>query len=330
MATLAVSGVCAEEPDHAQHAGNHHMSAEDLATLRAKIPLYQSLTDERINETMGRMTDSEAYLSPAGVRNRVGVLALGHGYGEKGNKQFEAGFAEVAKTYPTAVGLGMSMMGSAHIRTGIDKLEAAGARTIVVLPTEIGERTNLTRQWKYIFGRDDNSAYLDVPRVSPRAQIVLARTPTASPIVTAILIDNLRGISKEPARELGIVIAHGPTDEQENQEELADLQVHAQDIRKALGLSDVLAVTLQDDAPTAVRQANVDRLRERMKAATAAGKRVIVTPILITGQGFVSNKIRKDLEGLDYEMADIGIAESPRFPQWVAEAVASARRTQKK
>jgi hypothetical protein len=61
-----------------------------------------------------------------------------------------------------------------------------------------------------------------------------------------------------------------------------------------------------------------------MKAATAAGKRVIVTPILITGQGFVSNKIRKDLEGLDYEMADIGIAESPRFPQWVAEAVAVA------
>jgi hypothetical protein len=321
VAALAVGMVRAEEIDHSQHAG-HHMSADQLATLRAKLPLYQSYTDDQINENMTRMTDSEAYLSPAGVRNDVGVLALGHGYGAKGNEQFKAGFAEVAKIHPTAVGLGMSMMGSAHIRTALESLEAAGARTIIVLPTEVGERSNLTRQWKYIFGQDDRSAYLDVPRVTPKARILFAPTPTASPIVTAILIDNLRTVSKDPAREFGVVVAHGPTDEQENQEELAQLAVHARGIRKALGLSEVIAVTLQDDAPTAVRQANVDRLRERMKAASASGKRVIVTPLLITGRGYISMKIAKDLEGLDYQMADIGMAESPRFPQWVKETLA--------
>jgi hypothetical protein len=34
-------------------------------------------------------------------------------------------------------------------------------------------------------------------------------------------------------------------------------------------------------------------------------------------------KIRRDLEGLDYAMVDVGIAESPLFPRWVDETVAT-------
>ena len=324
----AASGAAAEEMDHSQHTGHHQMTAEQLATLRAKIPLYQSLTDEQISESMGRMRDVEDYLSPATVRDGIGVLALGHGYGDKGDAQFKAGFAEVAKTHPTAVGLGMAMMDSGHIQRAVDQLEAAGAKTIVVLPTEVGEPSNLTRQWDYIMGRDDRSAYLDVPRLKTGARLVVARTPTASPVIGEILAANLRTISRDPAREFAVVVAHGPTDEQENQKELAALAGHARAIRSALGLSDVIAVTLQDDAPTAVRQANVDRTRDRIRAEAARGKRVLVTPVLITSGGFVSMKIRKDLEGLQFDIVDSGITESPLFPQWVAETVAAATASQ--
>lgn len=321
------TGAAAQGDDHSAHqghAGRHAMSAEDLATLRAKIPLYASYTDEQINASMGRMRDVEDYLSPAGVRDGVGVLALGHGYGDKGDAQFKAGFAGVAQTRPTAVGLGMAMMDSGHIQRAVDALEAAGAKTIVVLPTEIGQRTNLTRQWNYILGREDRSAYLDVPRVKTNAKLVMATTPTASPVVTDILVANLRTISREPAREVAVILAHGPTDTQENAEELADLERHAAGARRALGAAGAWAATLQDDAPTAVREANVQRIRERIAAETAAGRRVLVTPILITGGGYVSMKIRKDLEGLAFEMVDLGLAESPLFPKWVEETVAAA------
>jgi len=147
----AVAALPAGAEDHADHQAHeahaaHAMSAQDLATLRSKVPLYRSFTDQQINESMGRMHDTEDYLSPAGLRGEVGVLALGHGYGDQGNAQFEAGFAEIAQSRPTAAALGMAMMGSAHIQRAADALEAAGAKTIVVVPTEIGQRTDLTRQ----------------------------------------------------------------------------------------------------------------------------------------------------------------------------------------
>lgn len=324
VAALATAGARADEPvDHSAHAG-HAMSAADLATLRAKIPLYRSYTDEQINASMARMRDVDAYLSPAGVRDGTGVLALGHGYGDAGDAQFKAGFAEMAKVRPTAVGLGMAMMDSSHVQRAVDALEAAGATTIVVLPTEIGRRTNLTRQWNYILGREDVSAYLDVPRLETKARIVVAPSPTASTAVTEILVANLRTISRAPAREVALIIAHGPTDAEENREELEDLERHAAGARAALGLAGAFAATLQDDAPTAIRDANVKRIRDRIATETAAGRRVLVAPVLITGRGVVSKKIRRDLEGLDYEMVDVGLAESPLFPRWVAEAVAAA------
>ncbi len=323
--TLAAFPAAAEEMDHSAHAGQtHDMSAEDLATLRSKIPLYQSLTDAQINESMGRMSDTEAYLSPPGVNGSVGVLALGHGYGDKGNDQFKAAFSRVAGRQPTAVGLGMAMMDSSHIQRAVDKLEAAGAKTIVVLPVEIGETSNLTRQWDYILGRDDRSAYLDVPRVKSNARIVRGRSPTASDVVTDILVGNLRSISRTPAKEVAIVVAHGPTDEQENRRQLEMLERHARGIKARLGFADVMVTTLQDDAPTAIRDANVAKLRARLSAATQSGKRVLVTPILMTGGGFVSGKIRRDLAGLEFEMADSGLSESPLFGNWIDQAVADS------
>ncbi|MEO8225479.1 MAG: hypothetical protein ABI661_11810, partial [Gammaproteobacteria bacterium] len=153
--------------DHSMHEGHagHQMAAAQLALLRKKVPLYAGFTDEQINENMGRMVaDSQVYLSSDSLRDQVGVLGLGHGYAGNGNQQFAAGYAPVAAVHPTAVGLGMSMMGSGHIQAAVNRLEAAGATTIVVLPSETSETSSLVRQWQYIFGLTDNSGYLEVPR----------------------------------------------------------------------------------------------------------------------------------------------------------------------
>lgn len=324
LSVLALSVRADDHSAHQQHGDAHAMSAEDLATLRSKVPLYRTFTDQQINESMGRMRDVEDYLSPPGLRGEVGVLALGHGYGDQGDAQFEAGFAEVAKTRPTAAALGMAMMGSVHMQRAVDALEAAGAKTIVVVPTEIGQRTDLTRQWLYILGLEEHSAYLDVPRLKTKARLVMAAGPTASSVVSDILAANLRTISRDPAHEVAVIIAHGPADEQENAAELADLEQHAATVRKALGLAGAWAATLQDDAPAAMREANVKRVRDHIAAETAAGRRVLVTPLLITGRGYVSKKIHKDLEGLEIEMVDVGLTESPLFAKWVATTVEAA------
>lgn len=323
---VSAAGEGAAATDHSQHQGHegHQMTHEQIEILKSKIELYRPYTDEQINAAMSRMYEAQEYLSPPAVRNEIGILGLGHGYKAEGDALFKRGYAGVAGVYPTAVGLGMTMMDSAHIQTAVDQLEAAGAKTIVVLPTEVGDNTSLIRQWNYAFGLSDKSSYLDVPRIRSEARIVVARTPTTSPLVTQILADYVRGASRNPAGEVVVMIAHGPEDPADNEKELANLATHAAGIKAATGVADVRYGTLQDDAPPEIRQKNVDRMREWIAGATASGRKVIVVPVVIVSRSGVSGRIAKDLAGLEYVSTEKGIAEHALFDQWIRETVAAA------
>lgn len=310
--------------DHSQHHGHggHEMSAEQLAVLRQKVPLYAGFTDAQINENMARMTaDSQEYLSDPSVRDAVGVLGLGHGYAGDGNAQFKAGYAAVAREHPTAVGLGMSMMDSAHVQAAVDALEAAGAKTIVVLPSETSETSSLVRQWHYMFALTDNSGYLEVPRIRTSAKIVMMNSPTRSPIIGRILAENLRTAIRNPAGEAALLVMHGPESQAENEDELRNLGRLAAIVQAETGLSEVFYGSLQDDAPAPIRAANVQRMREWIERTAAAGKTVLVEPVLLTAGGRVSQKIRKDFDGLTYTFVDKGMIGHPLFAEWVRESV---------
>lgn len=313
--------------DHSQHHGHagHEMTAEQLATLRRKLPLYAGFTDQQINDNMSRMPpDTQAYLSAPAVRGAVGVLGLGHGYAGDGNEQFKAGYAEVAKSHPTAVGLGMSMMSSAHVQTAVDGIEAAGARTIVVLPSETSATSSLIRQWQYMFGLRSDSAYLDVPKIRTGARVVMTPPPTRSPVIGRILAENLRTVSRAPEREAALLVMHGPENPDENAEELRNLEKLAAIVAAETGIADVFYGSLQDDAPPAVRAANVQAMRDWIAGARADGKTVLVEPVLLTAGGRISQKITRDFDGLDYTLVDRGMIGHPLWGQWVQAAVASA------
>ena len=229
--------------------------AHDLATLRRRIPLYAGYSDQQINDSMARMVDSERYLSPDRVRSDVGILALGHGYGDPGNDQFIGAYRKVATVHRTAAGLGMAMMGSGHIQAAIDKLEKAGAKIIVALPTEVGDDTSLIRQWRYIFGDPIEASYLDVPRVKSKAIVVLApHTPIMSPIAGRILTDFAKAAVREPAREAAILIVHGPEDPADNVKLMKVMADHAATVKLGSGLSEA-----RSTASTAIEDAKRDK-----------------------------------------------------------------------
>ncbi len=316
-----------EAMDHSMHQGHtgHQMTPEQIAFLRKKVPLYAGFTDEQVNENMSRMApDTQAYLSSDSLRDSIGVLGLGHGYAGDGNEQFKAGYAGVATVHPTAVGLGMSMMDSGHIQAAVSRLEAAGATTIVVLPSETSETSSLVRQWRYILGQDDVSGYLEVPRVKTSAKIIMMRSPTRSPIIGELLADNLKGVSRNPAREAVMIIMHGPESAEENADELRNLEKLAAIVKTVTGIQDVSYGSLQDDAPPQVRAANVQGMRDWIERASASGKTVFVEPVLLTAGGRVTQKIRKDLDGLNYTLVDKGMIGHPLFSRWVSETVAAA------
>lgn len=315
-------GNAAEQGGGHDH-GQHEMTAEQLAELRAKIPLYQEYSDQDIAMGMSRMKNTWGWVAETEASGKVGVLALAHGFKKEANQQFTARFERTGEAYPTTYAFGMAMMTSDHIQSAITALEEAGAETIIVIPTTTADNSTLVQQWDYIFGKTDESAYLDVPRVKSSAQVVWTDTPTADPIVTSIMLAYARELSTDPANELLIIMGHGPQSQADNEKELMILARHAEALKIEGGFNDVKFGNVQDDAPTEVRAANVAAIRGNAQDAVDQGHDVIIVTTSLTNSGVVK-RMKSDVEGLA-AFNDKGLMEHPLFGSWIDKVVAQAR-----
>lgn len=323
VAALMVVGA-GTTPAAAQDHSRHQMTDAQFAELREKVALYREFTDEQIMENMGRMGPNfHVYLSEAGTAGNVGVLALGHGYEPSGNEAFKTAYVPTAGKHPTAVAFGMAMMSSDHIQAAVDELTNSGADTVLVMPVTTLKSGGLIGQWRYIFGLRDDAPWMSVARVESDARIVFGPTPTTDPLISEILLDNATQLSRDPAIEVVALIAHGPDNAEANAKELVILEQHAAVIRAGRAFAEVRGFTLQDDAPTAVREANIEKVRNWVQAATDQDRRVIVLTTLPV-KGSVHKKIRRDLEGLDYLLSEKGVVENVLFSEWIDAVIATA------
>lgn len=298
----------------------HNVTPEVADELRAKIPLFSGYSDAEIGLSMEMMGSNYAwYLSGDDVAGTQGVLMLLHGF-KNSDPRFKAQVEPMSRIFPTAMAPGMSMMMSDHIQLAIDDIEAAGAKTIVVVPIVSTRYNTMMRQWEYILGRRDEAAYATVPRVEADAEILIAPPPGDDPLVAEILIDHALELSEDPAQEFVVIAAHGPQETDDNERALAELRTLARYVREDGGFAGSDAMTLQDDTPPEIRDRNVEKLRAIVSGAQAKGYDVIVVTNLI-GTRTIQSKLRSDLKGLDYRFSPKGITEHPNFMKWMGEAV---------
>lgn len=316
------------QEDHSQHRmapqnqdhDHSSMTQEQFDELRQKIEFYRDLPNEAIVASMSRMRNMGGMISDAGVMGDVGILALAHGYTDEGNVQWMEKFDSVSKTYPTAYGLGMAMMGGEHIQRAIDGLEAAGAKTILVLRTETGEANSLVYQWEYIFGRRDESAYLSGPRVKSDAEIIWGPSPTAHPIMADIMLDHAKELSTNPENEMVMIMGHGAMTKKENDMDLEILSKHAAQIKDKGGFQDVKYWNVQDDLPPDGRAANVTKIRNMIQDAKDQGMDVIVVTNVLT-QSSVMGRLKADADGLGAKFSERGLMQNPLFSEWIKTAL---------
>ena len=113
----------------------HNVTPEIANELRENVPLFANYSDAELNLSMEMMgSNYEWYISEANVQGDQGLLLLMHGFRERGDAAFKKDMQPMANIFPTAMAAGMSMMMSDHIQWGVKDLEAAGVKTIVVVP----------------------------------------------------------------------------------------------------------------------------------------------------------------------------------------------------
>lgn len=306
----------------AQHT--HDMGSDMYDALRDKIPLYREYTNEQIDLSMLMMGPNyEAYISGEDVEGGVGLLVLAHGFGEVGDRVFRAQLEPMAEVFPTAIGFGMSMTESSHIQTAINDLTAAGARQIVVVPALSSRWNTQMRQWEYMFGIHDNAGYLETDRIRSDVEILYTRTLEDNPLVAEMLLDHAMELMEDPAATVVIIVSHGPTFEADNRETLAMLGRLGDYVQQDGQFAEVRSISLQNDAPAAIRDANVATLREWVESAEGAGRKVVVVTNLLATRS-IQSQIRADLAGLDYKFNAKGLTQHPNFQRWIQESVRNA------
>jgi hypothetical protein len=155
------------------------------------------------------------------------------------------------------------------------------------------------------------------PVVSP-VPVRMTAALNSHAVVSAILADRARAISRDAAAEALILVAHGPVPDDDNRRWLQDLGVVAARVREAKTFASIDYLTVRDDAPAPVRDQATAELRALVQRRSEDGRRVLIVPVVLSFGG-IEEGIKKRLEGLRYDMAPQGLIPDERLAAWVLE-----------
>jgi sirohydrochlorin cobaltochelatase len=286
----------------------------------------------------------------AAGQSTTGVLLLAHGGAASWNERVLAVAKEANGTQPTEVAFGMASRAS--IQGAVNRLAARGVTEIVAVPLFVSSYSSVITSTEYLLGlRSEAPADLktfakmnhaghgapaDDPHTAhadPASPVTVALPVRMTPafnrhrLIGEIVADRALAMSTAPASEAVILVAHGPVPDDDNRRWLEDMAVHADAVRASAPFAAVEYMTVRDDAGPAMREAATAELRAKVSAQTAAGRRVLVVPHVMSFGG-IEQGIRKRLDGLTYTMADQGLMPDPRVSAWLRDSVAAARTPQ--
>ena len=280
-----------------------------------------------------------------------GIVLMAHGGSATWDATVSDLRAKVDARVPTEVALGMATR--ATIQSAVDRLIERGVREIVAVPLFVSSHSSVIESTKYLLGaradappdlavfarmshgprptagaapeHGEHAAPADGTRpVQSSVPIRVGKALDDHPIVADILVSRASAISRDPAHEAVVLVAHGPVPDADNALWLEDMNRLAVRVRAAVPFAKVEAITVRDDAPAPVREAATADLRALVTRLSSGGSRVLIVPLLLS-YGGIEAGIRKRLEGLDYTMASQGIMPDDRVLQWVLDAAGEAR-----
>src|SRR5690606_29406949 len=151
--------------------------------------------------------------------------------------------------------------------------------------------------------------------VESKVPIKMAAALDAHPIVAEILLSRALEISKDPANEVVILVAHGPVSDEENQLWLNNMAKLADEIKAESKFARIDYLTVRDDAPKEIRDRATAELRDTVQKALNEKRGVLIVPLLLS-YGGIEKGIQKRLEGLDYTMPNHAILPDERIADW--------------
>ena len=261
-----------------------------------------------------------------------GVLVMAHGGGAAWNNEVEAMLAPLRRDYRLEIAFGMA--DATTMEAAVRRLEAQGVRRIGVVRLFISGDSWRERT-EQIFGlrpgappRPADQAHgghaghsMALYRIDSPARFALSDEGLAAASeMGAVLAERARALSRTPAQESVLILAHGPEDDAENERWLALIGQRAEAVRALAPFRTVRVESLREDWPER-RATSEARIRAFATQAAANDGRLIVIPYRVAGFG----PYARVLEGVDYAADRRGLVPSAQVEQWVRRQAETLR-----
>jgi sirohydrochlorin ferrochelatase len=251
---------------------------------------------------------------------------MAHGGTDQWDQAVEAAVAPLAAALPTRIAFGMA--DAVSLGTALEALRAEGVRRVAVVRLFLSG-ASFRHQTEYLLGLSDARPTVFAPAhgaghgadASPPQPIHhgLEIATHEDGIVDSeeaarVLADRARAVSRDPAAESVLLLAHGMGDPRENDELLAAMRAIEQQVWLT-GFHGVYSATLREDWAEA-RAIAEREVRALVESENNAGRRVLVVPVRVSGFGPYADV----LEGLDYTATD-GLLPHSEVSRWLGRKV---------
>lgn len=273
----------------------------------------------------------DAQAQDAASESDFGVVVMAHGGSPQWNSGVLEAVAPLQDRVPLEVAFGMA--DAVSIQDAVAALEARGVERIGVVRLFVSGESWYERTGQILGLREgapprpatkeqdaghdshggDGGHSMEFWRVESDAQFALSRDGLIdAPQMSNVIIERVQALSTDPADEDVLILAHGPDDDAENERWLEQLRMHADRVRAAIPVHDILVATLREDWPEKRAVARA-RIREFVRDAAQEGRTAIVVPFRVHGFG----PYAEVLEGLDYVSDGTGLVPHSGVTEWI-------------
>lgn len=176
-------------------------------------------------------------------------------------------------------------------------------------------------------GHDMHGQSASLPRLTLHSEIKFTRPLDDNPLVAKILFERIKELSKEPSKELVVLVGHGPNGEEDNMKWVRDMESLGDQVRELQKKSGkeskmILSMTVRDDADPAIYNQAKENLRNVVNQGSKQGT-VIVIPVFLSS-GSVEQKVVSRLEGLTYTWNGKTLLPDQKIGEFIMQSVEGA------
>ena len=265
----------------------------------------------------------ESVISMADQPN-FGLLLMAHGGTEEWNEAVLQATAEVTSKYPVEVAFGMADAGS--LERSVRRLENLGVKDVGVVRMFVSGESWYERT-QQILGTVEGAPQKDTSenptstfmpmgfwKIETDINFYISEDGLADATeMDEVIVSRIRRLSRDPAREVAIIIAHGTGSDEEDSRWVEKITQRTVTAKSTLGLHDIKVFTLREDW-FAKRGEAESNIRSYLEEASRVGLKPVVIPFRVHGFG----PYARVLEGLDYRADELGLLPHQNVNLWVA------------